>query len=87
MLLFITLLHRLILKIRIKINVNVANIGEKQRLLNEYQSADTEKKSQMEKLYGKKQLQRLMENIMSENWINDNSHNCPHCKTAIEVGI
>jgi len=39
----------------------------------------------MEKRYGKRQLQTMIENTMSENWINDNSHNCPHCKTAIEV--
>lgn len=60
-------------------------IAEKQRLLKEYQSASNEKKAEMEKYYGKKQLQTLIENVMSENWINDNSHNCPHCKTAIEV--
>lgn len=60
-------------------------IAEKQRLLNEYQSASNEKKAEMEKHYGKKQLQTMLENVMSENWINDNSHNCPHCKTAIEV--
>ncbi|XP_018368965.1 PREDICTED: E3 ubiquitin-protein ligase RNF14-like [Trachymyrmex cornetzi] len=58
--------------------------AEKQRLLNEYQSASNEKKVEMEKHYGKRQLQTMLENIMSENWINDNSHNCPHCKTAIE---
>ncbi|KYN38237.1 E3 ubiquitin-protein ligase RNF14 [Trachymyrmex septentrionalis] len=58
--------------------------AEKQRLLNEYQSASNEKKAEMEKHYGKRQLQTMLENTMSENWINDNSHNCPHCKTAIE---
>ncbi|KAL0101551.1 hypothetical protein PUN28_018994 [Cardiocondyla obscurior] len=58
--------------------------AEKQKLLKEYQSASIERKAEMEKHYGKKQLQTILENIMSENWINDNSHNCPHCKTAIE---
>ncbi|XP_011151656.1 E3 ubiquitin-protein ligase RNF14 [Harpegnathos saltator] len=58
--------------------------AEKQRLVNEYQSASNEKKAEMEQRYGKKQLQTLIENTMSENWINDNSHNCPHCKSAIE---
>lgn len=60
-------------------------IAEKQRLFNEYQSGSNEKKAEMEKRYGKKQLQTMIENAMSENWINDNSRNCPHCKTAIEV--
>lgn len=71
------------------ININLCHVlillAEKQRLLKEYQSASNEKKAEMEKYYGKKQLQTLIENVMSENWINDNSHNCPHCKTAIEV--
>lgn len=62
-------------------------IAEKQRLFNEYQSASNEKKAEMEKRYGKKQLQTMIENAMSENWINDNSRNCPHCKTAIEVNL
>ncbi|KAH0948658.1 hypothetical protein HN011_002018 [Eciton burchellii] len=58
--------------------------SQQQKLLSEYQSASTEKKAEMEQHYGKRQLQLIMENAMSENWINDNSHNCPHCKTAIE---
>lgn len=66
-------------------NFNSLLIAEKQRLFNEYQSASNEKKAEMEKRYGKRQLQTMIENAMSENWINDNSHNCPHCKTAIEV--
>lgn len=66
-------------------HVLVSLIAEKQRLLKEYQSASNEKKAEMEKYYGKKQLQTMIENVMSENWIQDNSHNCPHCKTAIEV--
>lgn len=42
-------------------------------------------KEQLENRYGKKQLQTLVENTMSENWINSNSRNCPHCNAAIEV--
>ncbi|XP_011860762.1 PREDICTED: E3 ubiquitin-protein ligase RNF14-like [Vollenhovia emeryi] len=57
--------------------------AEKQKLLKEYQSASNEKKAEMDKYYGKK-LRTMMEDVMSENWISDNSHNCPHCKTAIE---
>lgn len=39
----------------------------------------------MEQRYGKKQLQTLVENAMSENWIKSNSQKCPKCQAAIEV--
>ncbi|KAI4476388.1 hypothetical protein M0802_014875 [Mischocyttarus mexicanus] len=58
--------------------------AEKQQLVNRYQGASDDEKLQMEKRYGKKQLEILVENTMSENWININSHNCPHCYAAIE---
>lgn len=35
--------------------------------------------------YGKKQLQILVENSMSEDWISTNSQTCPNCSAAIEV--
>ncbi|KAK2580463.1 hypothetical protein KPH14_006205 [Odynerus spinipes] len=60
------------------------NSAEKQQLVNEYQAASDDKKLKMEQRYGKKQLQILVENTMSENWITSNSHHCPHCNAAIE---
>ncbi|XP_011501033.1 PREDICTED: E3 ubiquitin-protein ligase RNF14-like [Ceratosolen solmsi marchali] len=57
---------------------------EKQNLAKEYQEASNEKKSELEQRYGKKQLQMLVENSMTENWIHTNSQKCPHCNTAIE---
>ncbi|KAI4476313.1 hypothetical protein M0804_013681 [Polistes exclamans] len=57
---------------------------EKQQLVNDYQAASDNEKLLMEKRYGKKQLQILVENTMSENWIKVNSQNCPHCCAAIE---
>lgn len=41
----------------------------------------------METKYGKRQLQMLVENTMSENWIDVNSRHCPRCNAAIEVCI
>ncbi|XP_053598157.1 E3 ubiquitin-protein ligase RNF14 [Microplitis demolitor] len=58
--------------------------AEKQKLVSDYQNATELCKQQLENRYGKKQLQMLVENTMSENWINSNSRNCPHCNTAIE---
>lgn len=55
--------------------------------MKEYKNASPEEKLQLEKRYGKKQLQLMIDNTMSENWISNNSKNCPHCKVAIEVRI
>lgn len=59
--------------------------GQKEKLVSDYQNATQKMKEQLENRYGKKQLQTLVENTMSENWINSNSRNCPHCNAAIEV--
>ncbi|XP_020711646.2 E3 ubiquitin-protein ligase RNF14-like isoform X2 [Athalia rosae] len=58
--------------------------AEKEKLVTEYQNAPDEKKVQLEQRYGRKQLQALVENTMSEHWINTNSRHCPHCNAAIE---
>ncbi|KAK0093349.1 hypothetical protein PV326_013774 [Microctonus aethiopoides] len=58
--------------------------ANKQELVNTYSEASPEVKLQLEKRYGKQQLTVLVENTMSENWIHNNSHNCPHCNAAIE---
>ncbi|XP_043473027.1 E3 ubiquitin-protein ligase RNF14-like [Leptopilina heterotoma] len=60
------------------------NSADKQSLMKEYKNASPEEKLQLEKRYGKKQLQLMIDNTMSENWITNNSKNCPHCKVAIE---
>lgn len=58
--------------------------AEIQKVINEYRDAADDKKLQMEQRYGKKQLQALVENAMSENWIKSNSQKCPKCQAAIE---
>lgn len=60
------------------------NSAEKQHLMNEYRDASDDKKLKMEQRYGKRQLQTMLENMMSEIWITENSHYCPHCNAAIE---
>lgn len=57
------------------------------KLLKEYQEGSSEKRTELELRYGKKQLQNIVENAMSEDWITNNSQNCPRCETAIEVSI
>ncbi|KZC14008.1 PREDICTED: E3 ubiquitin-protein ligase RNF14-like [Dufourea novaeangliae] len=58
--------------------------AETHDLVIEYQEASNDRKLQMEQRYGKKQLQTLVENIMSEDWIKTNSQKCPKCNAAIE---
>ncbi|XP_078044143.1 E3 ubiquitin-protein ligase RNF14 isoform X2 [Augochlora pura] len=58
--------------------------SEKRQLVTEYQEASNERKLKMEQRYGKKQLQVLVENTMSENWIQGNSQRCPKCNVHIE---
>ncbi|XP_034943250.1 E3 ubiquitin-protein ligase RNF14-like [Chelonus insularis] len=58
-------------------------LGDKQKLVNEYLNGSQEQKKQLENRYGQK-LKFLVENILSENWLHNNSRNCPHCKAAIE---
>lgn len=57
---------------------------EKMKLLNEYEGGDENTKSRLEKRYGKKQIQLLLQDIKSESWISTNSKPCPNCNIAIE---
>lgn len=69
-----------------QINIYICFItAEIQKVVAEYQEASDDRKLQMEQRYGKKQLQTLIENAMSENWIKSNSQKCPKCQAAIEV--
>lgn len=63
----------------------IFNADEKHRLVEEYCNASKERRSQMDQRYGKKQLQALVDSSLSENWLTNNSKNCPHCNAAIEV--
>ncbi|CAK9809698.1 E3 ubiquitin-protein ligase RNF14 [Anthophora quadrimaculata] len=58
--------------------------AEIHKVVSEYQEVTGDRKLQMELRYGKKQLQTLVENVLSENWIKSNSQKCPKCQAAIE---
>ncbi|KAG7203800.1 hypothetical protein KM043_013817 [Ampulex compressa] len=60
------------------------NSVEKKQLVLAYQEASSEEKLLMQQRYGKKTLQMLTENFMSEHWINDNTKTCPRCNIAIQ---
>ena len=55
------------------------------KLLNEYEDGDEKTKLKLEKRYGKKQIQLLLQDVKSESWISYNSKACPNCNIAIDV--
>ncbi|XP_065557286.1 E3 ubiquitin-protein ligase RNF14-like isoform X2 [Artemia franciscana] len=59
------------------------NVGERD-MFKLYRDACGDEKLDLEKRYGKKQLQNLVERVLSEDWIEEFSKACPHCKAKIE---
>lgn len=57
---------------------------EKRQIVEEYEQADKETKFRLEKRYGKKQLQAMVQVHKSESWISTNSKACPSCGANIE---
>ncbi|KAJ1519383.1 hypothetical protein ONE63_004675 [Megalurothrips usitatus] len=53
-------------------------------LVAEYKSASKERKEFLERKYGRRTLQEMLETGYSEQWIRGNSKSCPHCQAAIE---
>lgn len=58
--------------------------SEKKELIEEYLNGSHEKKLQLEKRYGKKQLAELVNTVQSEIWMSENSKQCPSCFINIE---
>ena len=50
---------------------------ERKKLITEYMGADDSHKIQMEKRYGKKQLQTMVDMFMSEKYLCENTKPCP----------
>ena len=58
--------------------------GEHKRLKDEYLNADPETKQFLEKRYGKKTLQRAIDESFSQEWLEKYSKPCPQCNTNIQ---
>lgn len=54
-------------------------------LRNEYLAADESTKQFLEKRYGKRVIQKALEEMASKKWLECNSKSCPCCGTPIEV--
>ncbi|XP_054267521.1 E3 ubiquitin-protein ligase RNF14 [Macrosteles quadrilineatus] len=57
---------------------------EKSELVEAYKNADREKRLDLEKRYGKKQLTELVNTADTEAWMSQNSKKCPCCNINIE---
>ncbi|XP_046674597.1 LOW QUALITY PROTEIN: E3 ubiquitin-protein ligase RNF14-like, partial [Homalodisca vitripennis] len=57
---------------------------EKQQLIKAYQNADHERRLELEKRYGKRQLVELVNTAQTEEWMSENSKKCPCCNVNIE---
>ena len=62
----------------------VLSVHAKQ-LREEYMSADVNQKKLMEQKYGRRNIQKLVEDTFSEDWLIDNAKKCPHCTAHIQV--
>ena len=57
---------------------------ERRALMTEYMGAEPSKKTLMEKRYGKKQLQTMVDMFMSEQYLSENTKPCPKCQAPIQ---
>ncbi|VDM94986.1 unnamed protein product [Thelazia callipaeda] len=61
------------------------NKGTRGELLNELKSATPAQLNEIAKRFGgKKQMQKMIDSLKSEEWIEDNSKSCPSCHANIE---
>lgn len=58
--------------------------GEQRAIRDEYLSATPAGKQAMEKRYGKRTLQLLVDESLTQDWMQQNSKKCPHCSISIE---
>ena len=56
-------------------------------LRNEYLQADEANKRFLEQRYGKRVIQKALEEMESKEWLEKNSKSCPCCGTPIEVKV
>ncbi|KAI1292114.1 E3 ubiquitin-protein ligase RNF14 [Halotydeus destructor] len=60
------------------------NDADRRQIMTVYQEASPEEKQGLEKLYGKVQLEKALNEYLSEKWIDEWSKPCPQCKAQIE---
>lgn len=57
---------------------------ERREIRDRYVSATGQEKQEMERRYGKRTLELLVVESLSQDWMKENSKKCPHCNVCIE---
>merc|ERR1719266_2741078 len=57
---------------------------EKRQLIQEYMSADANRKHDLEKRYGRIQMRRMVDTLLDDQYLRDNASKCPNCNTFIQ---
>ena len=58
------------------------------RILREsYKNATEEEKRAMERRYGRRAIKQIIEDSYTNEWLQEYSKQCPHCKAHIQVSI
>ena len=57
---------------------------EKVMLIQEYLDCSDERRADLEKRYGRKQLRNFADTYMSEMYLKESAKKCPNCQTPIE---
>ena len=55
------------------------------KLREQYLSASGQEKKVLEKRYGRRTIQHLIEDSFTQDWLTEFTKNCPHCNTSIQV--
>lgn len=55
------------------------------KIRNEYMQADAKGKIQIERRYGRRTVQRVIEESFTNEYLEDSAKKCPHCKAWIQV--
>lgn len=67
--------------------VSFCAADELRNLRDEYLSATAEVQKFMEQRFGKRVIQKAVEESFSRDWLKENCKNCPRCGTNIQVWL
>ncbi|OQV13406.1 E3 ubiquitin-protein ligase RNF14 [Hypsibius exemplaris] len=58
--------------------------GDRKMLANEYADADKDTRVDMEKRWGRRRLQNLVDEVKAEDWVSKNAKQCPKCGFPVQ---